>query len=123
MNDARPVGDSDLLDVRVVRKAFRSASGERADVLRDVPALAEAVPGYAAYIWDALAGPTGMPAETVALLNREINAVLTDPAIKARMLALGAEPMVMSVAQAAAFVADETVKWGKVIRDAGIKAE
>jgi tripartite-type tricarboxylate transporter receptor subunit TctC len=104
-------------------RALGVTSPERADVLPDVPALAEAVPGYAAYIWDALAGPTGMPPEVVALLNREINAVLTDPAIKTKMLAVGAEPMVMSPDQAAAFVADETMKWGKVIRDAGIKAE
>jgi tripartite-type tricarboxylate transporter receptor subunit TctC len=104
-------------------RALGVTSPERAGVLPDVPALAEAVPGYAAYIWDALAGPKGMPPETVALLNREINAVLTDPAIKSRMLAVGAEPMVMSADQAAAFVAGETVKWSKVIRDAGIKAE
>jgi tripartite-type tricarboxylate transporter receptor subunit TctC len=86
-------------------------------------ALAEVLPGYAAYIWDALAGPKGMPPETVMLLNREINAVLTDTAIKSRLVALGAEPMVLSAEQSNAFVADETMKWGKVIRDAGIKVE
>jgi tripartite-type tricarboxylate transporter receptor subunit TctC len=104
-------------------RALGVTSAERADVLRDVPALAEAVPGYAAYIWDALAAPRGTPAEIVEMLNREINAVLTDPAIRARLIALGAEPLVMSAAQSAAFVADETAKWGKVIRSAGIKAE
>ena len=98
-------------------------SPERSGVLPDVPALAEALPGYAAYIWDALAGPKGMPPETVAVLNRAINAVLTDPPIKSRLVALGAEPMVLSVAQSNAFVADETLKWGKVIRAAGIKVE
>jgi tripartite-type tricarboxylate transporter receptor subunit TctC len=98
-------------------------SAERADVLRDVPALAEAVPGYSAYIWDALAAPRDTPAEIVETLNREINAVLADPTVRGRLIALGAEPMVMSVAQSAAFVADETAKWGKVIRSAGIKAE
>jgi tripartite-type tricarboxylate transporter receptor subunit TctC len=96
---------------------------ERADVLRDVPALAEAVPGYAAYIWDALAVPQGTPAQIVATLNREVNAVLADPAVRTRLIALGADPMVLSVADAAKFVADETAKWGKVIRTAGIKAE
>jgi tripartite-type tricarboxylate transporter receptor subunit TctC len=104
-------------------RALGVTSQDRADVVRDVPAIAEAVPGYAAYIWDALAAPKGTPAEVVATLNREINAVLADPAIRARLIALGAEPMVLSAAQSAAFVADETVKWGKVIRDAGIKAE
>jgi tripartite-type tricarboxylate transporter receptor subunit TctC len=96
---------------------------ERAGVLPDVPALAEAVPGYAAYIWDALAVPKGTPAEIVATLNREVNAVLADPAIRGRLLALGADPMVLSVADATKFVADETAKWGKVIRTAGMKAE
>jgi tripartite-type tricarboxylate transporter receptor subunit TctC len=98
-------------------------SEARADVLRDVPALAEAVPGYAAYIWDALAAPRDTPAEVVATLNREINAVLAEPALRARLIALGANPMIMSAADAAKFVADETAKWGKVIRNAGIKAE
>jgi tripartite-type tricarboxylate transporter receptor subunit TctC len=82
-------------------RALGVTSERRADVLRDVPALAEAVPGYAAYIWDALA----------------------DPAMRARLIALGADPMIMSAADSAKFVADETAKWGKVIRTAGIKAE
>jgi tripartite-type tricarboxylate transporter receptor subunit TctC len=104
-------------------RALGVTSPERSGVLPDVPALAEVLPGYAAYIWDALAGPKGMPPETVMLLNREINAVLTDTAIKSRLVALGAEPMVLSAEQSNAFVADETMKWGKVIRDAGIKVE
>jgi tripartite-type tricarboxylate transporter receptor subunit TctC len=104
-------------------RALGVTSADRAGVLRDVPTIAEAVPGYSAYIWDALAGPKGMPAETIAVLNREINAVLADPAVKGRLIALGAEPLTMSPEQASAFVADETRKWGKVIRDAGIKVE
>jgi tripartite-type tricarboxylate transporter receptor subunit TctC len=98
-------------------------SETRADVLRDVPALAEAVPGYAAYIWDALAAPKDTPRDVVATLNREINAVLADPTVRGRLIALGADPLVMPAADAAKFVADETAKWGKVIRNAGIKAE
>jgi tripartite-type tricarboxylate transporter receptor subunit TctC len=104
-------------------RALGVTSTERSTVLPDVPALAEDLPGYAAYIWDALAGPKGMPPATVAVLNREINAVLADPVIKSRLVALGAEPMVLSVDQSNAFVADETTKWGKVIRDAGIKVD
>ncbi len=104
-------------------RALGVTSEGRADVLRDVPALAEAVPGYAAYIWDAIAAPKDTPADVVATLNREINAVLADPAMRARLIALGAEPMIMSAADAAKFVGDETAKWGKVIRTAGIKAE
>jgi tripartite-type tricarboxylate transporter receptor subunit TctC len=104
-------------------RALGVTSEQRADVLRDVPALAEAVPGYAAYIWDAIAAPKDTPAEVVATLNREINAVLADPAVRSRLIALGADPMIMSAADSAKFVADETAKWGKVIRNAGIKAE
>jgi tripartite-type tricarboxylate transporter receptor subunit TctC len=104
-------------------RALGVTSEQRADVLRDVPALAEAVPGYAAYIWDAIAAPKDTPAEVVAMLNREINAVLADPAVRSRLIALGADPMIMSVADSAKFVADETAKWSKVIRNAGIKAE
>jgi tripartite-type tricarboxylate transporter receptor subunit TctC len=104
-------------------RALGVTSEQRADVLRDVPALAEAVPGYAAYIWDAIAAPKDTPAEVVAMLNREINAVLADPAVRSRLIALGADPMIMSAADSAKFVADETAKWSKVIRNAGIKAE
>jgi tripartite-type tricarboxylate transporter receptor subunit TctC len=104
-------------------RALGVTSEQRADVLRDVPALAEAVPGYAAYIWDAIAAPKDAPAEVVATLNREINAVLADPAVRSRLIALGADPMIMSAADSAKFVADETAKWSKVIRNAGIKAE
>jgi len=94
-------------------RALGVTSAQRADVLRDVPTIAETVPGYEAYT----------PAEIVATLNRAINAVLADPPLRARLIALGADPLVMSVPEAAKFVADETTKWGKVIRDAGIKAE
>jgi tripartite-type tricarboxylate transporter receptor subunit TctC len=104
-------------------RALGVTSEGRADVLPDVPAIAETVPGYAAYIWDALAAPKDTPAEIVATLNREINAVLADPAVRGRLIALGADPLVMSVADAQKFLADETAKWGKVIRAAGIKAE
>jgi tripartite-type tricarboxylate transporter receptor subunit TctC len=104
-------------------RALGVTSEKRADVLPDVPAIAETVPGYAAYIWDALAAPKDTPAEIVATLNREVNAVLADPAVRGRLIALGADPLVMSAADAATFLADETVKWGKVIRSAGIKAE
>src|SRR5579883_193725 len=104
-------------------RALGVTSADRAGVLRDVPTIAEALPGYSAYIWDALAGPKGMPADIVAVLNRETNAVLADPAVTDKLVALGAEPMVMSVEQSGAFVADETAKWAKVIRSAGIKLE
>jgi len=104
-------------------RALGVTSAQRADVLRDVPTIAETVPGYAAYIWDGIAAPKDTPAEIVATLNRAINAVLADPPLRARLIALGADPLVMSVPEAAKFVADETTKWGKVIRDAGIKAE
>jgi tripartite-type tricarboxylate transporter receptor subunit TctC len=104
-------------------RALGVTSENRSDVLRDVPAIAEFVPGFAAYIWAALAVPKGTPREIAVTLNREINAVLADPAFMARLATLGAEPLIMSAAQSADFVAAQTEKWGKLIRSAGIKAE
>lgn len=84
-------------------------------------ALGEFVPGYEAYVWDAIGAPRGTPAEIISRLNGTINASLADPEMQARFAALGAEPMIMTPAGFGKFVADETDKWGKVIRAANIK--
>ena len=101
-------------------RALAVSTARRTPVLPDVPALAETLPGYEASFWGGFAAPVGTPVPIIATLNREINAVLADSAIRARLIALGAEPLVMSPQQSAAFVADETAKWGEVIRNAGI---
>jgi tripartite-type tricarboxylate transporter receptor subunit TctC len=95
----------------------------RSDVLPDVPTAAEFVPGYDAYVWDAMGAPAKTPPEIIDKLNKEINAVLTDPAMKARLADLGAEPMLMTPAEFGKYIADETEKWGKVVKFAHIKPE
>jgi tripartite-type tricarboxylate transporter receptor subunit TctC len=81
------------------------------------------VPGYEAVVWDGIGAPARTPPDIIAKLNKEINAVLGDPAIKQRMADLGSEPMIMSAAEFGAFEKAEAEKWGKVVKTAGIKAE
>jgi tripartite-type tricarboxylate transporter receptor subunit TctC len=95
----------------------------RAQALPDVPTVAEFLPGYEASSWYGIGAPKNTPPELIEKLNSEINAALADPAIKARFIDLGAEPMAMSPAGFSKFLADETEKWGKVVRVANIKVE
>jgi tripartite-type tricarboxylate transporter receptor subunit TctC len=81
------------------------------------------VPGYEASYWTGLAAPKNTPAEIVERLNREVNAALADAAIKARLKALDASAMPGSPADFGKLIADDTTRWGKVIRNAGIKVE
>jgi tripartite-type tricarboxylate transporter receptor subunit TctC len=97
-------------------------TGIRLEVLPDVPTVSEFVPGYEASGWNGLGAPKGTSAEIVEKLNNEINTALTDPKIKARLADLGAVAMSMTPTEFGKFVADETEKWGKVIRAANIKA-
>ncbi|MGA8612418.1 MAG: tripartite tricarboxylate transporter substrate binding protein [Xanthobacteraceae bacterium] len=96
---------------------------KRSPSLPDVPTAAEFVPGYEAIVWDGMGAPKNTPADIIDKLNKEINAVLVDPATKARFADLGSEPMVMTPAEFGNFVAAETQKWGKVVKSAGIKPE
>jgi tripartite-type tricarboxylate transporter receptor subunit TctC len=91
--------------------------------LPGVPTVAEFVPGYEASFWTGVAGPKGTPAEVVDKVNKSVNAALADPQLKARFAEWGATALTGSPADFAKFVADETAKWGKVIRTANIKAE
>jgi tripartite-type tricarboxylate transporter receptor subunit TctC len=81
------------------------------------------VPGYEASTWSGVGAPKATPAEIVDKLNREINAGLADPKIKARLADLGSTPLVGSPADFGKFIADETDKWGKVVKFVGIKAD
>jgi tripartite-type tricarboxylate transporter receptor subunit TctC len=91
--------------------------------LPDIPTVTEFVPGYEASTWFGLGAPKATPAAIVEPLNREINAVLADPRMKARLADLGGAPLTSSPAEFAQFIAEETEKWGKVVKFAGIKAE
>ena len=91
--------------------------------LPGVPTAAETVPGYNAYVWDAMGAPAKTPPEIIDKLNKSINAVLAEPAIKARFTELGAEAMIMTPAEFGKYMAEETEKWGKVVKFAHIKAD
>jgi tripartite-type tricarboxylate transporter receptor subunit TctC len=104
-------------------RALGVTSAKRSPLLPDVPSIGEFVPGYDAAGWFGLAAPKGTPTEIVDILSKEVAAGLADPGLKARMADLGAEPMPMTSAQFAKLMADETVKWGKVIQEANIRIE
>jgi tripartite-type tricarboxylate transporter receptor subunit TctC len=97
-------------------------SATRSHVMPDVPALAEVVPGYEADAVQGLGAPAHTPAEIVDKLNREVNAGLADPKLKARFSDLGATVFPVSPAEFRKFMAEETEKWAKVIRFSGAKA-
>jgi tripartite-type tricarboxylate transporter receptor subunit TctC len=81
------------------------------------------MPGYEAVIWYGIVAPKGTPPEVVDTLNTAVNAVLTDPQLKAQLAALGGEPMPMTPAQFGKLIADETEKWAKVVKFSGAKAD
>src|SRR5215468_3350746 len=104
-------------------RALAVTTATRSDVLPDVPTLGEFVPGYEASQWYGVGAPKDTPAEVIDELNNEINAIAADPLIKARLAGLGVDPMSMTSAAFGKFIADETEKWGNVIRALNIKAE
>jgi len=104
-------------------RALAVTSATRSNALPDVPAVAEFVPGYEAYVWDGIGAPKNTPAEIIDKLNKAINISLADPDMKVRLSNLGAEPMLMTPGEFGKFIADEIEKWAKVIRAANIKAE
>jgi tripartite-type tricarboxylate transporter receptor subunit TctC len=103
-------------------RALAVTTAARSEMLPDVPTIGEFVPGYEASTWSGVGAPTATPAEIVEKLNKETNAALVDPKMKARLLNLGGTPMPMTPADFGKLIADETGKWGKVIRAANIKA-
>jgi len=104
-------------------RALAVTTAMRAEALPDIPTFAEFVPGYEARFWYGVGAPKATPAEIVAKLNTEINAGLADPKLKARLADLGGAVLALSPVDFEKLIADETEKWGKVIRAANIKAE
>jgi len=104
-------------------RALAVTTKTRLDALPDLPTAAEFVPGYEALGWYGIGAPKATPADIVAKLNGALNAALAEAPAKARLADLGVEPMRMTPQEFAQFITDEDKKWGKVIRDAGIKLD
>jgi tripartite-type tricarboxylate transporter receptor subunit TctC len=95
----------------------------RTEALPDVPALAEFVPGFEASGWYGISAPAGTPAEIIDTLNKQMNAGLADPSLKAKLIAIGVAPKPMTPAEFGKFITAEIDKWAKVVTFADIKAE
>jgi tripartite-type tricarboxylate transporter receptor subunit TctC len=91
------------------------------EALPGIPPIAQFVPGYEANIWHGIAAPKGTPDDIVATINTTVNAILAEPAIKAKLANLGAEPMPFTPADYRKFVAAEIEKWSKVVKFAGMR--
>jgi tripartite-type tricarboxylate transporter receptor subunit TctC len=104
-------------------RALAVTSATRQEALPDIPTVGEFLPGYEARGWYGVVVPKGAPREIVEKLNKEINAALADPNMKKRLTDLGCAVFAGSPADFGKFIADETEKWGKVVKFAGIKAE
>jgi tripartite-type tricarboxylate transporter receptor subunit TctC len=95
----------------------------RAEVLPELPVVADFVPGYEASQWYGIGAPKNTPVAIVERLNKEINAALADPGMRARLADLGGEPLAGTPADFRKLIAAETEKWGKVVRAANLKPE
>jgi tripartite-type tricarboxylate transporter receptor subunit TctC len=104
-------------------RALAVTTATRWEGLPDIPTVGDFVPGYEASVVLGLGVPMKTPAEIIDKLNKEINAGLADPNIKARLADLGGTVLALSPADFGKFIVDETEKWGNVIRDLNIKAD
>ncbi len=104
-------------------RALAVTTATRSEALPDVPTVGDFVAGFEASTWQGIGAPKNTPAEIVDRLNKEINAALADPKIKARFADLGSVPMPMSPTDFEKLIVAETEKWGKVIRAANIKLQ
>jgi tripartite-type tricarboxylate transporter receptor subunit TctC len=104
-------------------RALGVTTKERVASIPDVPTIGETVPGYEVSVWFGISGPKGMPGEIVGKLNAAVNAALANPKLKERFHDLGGEVMPMSSAEFGKLIADETAKWAKVVKSAGLKVE
>jgi tripartite-type tricarboxylate transporter receptor subunit TctC len=102
-------------------RAIAVTTATRSKALPDAPPVSDFVPGYEVIAWFGVGAPTNTPAEIVDKLNKEINAALADPKMKARISDMGAAPFISSPADFGKLMADEVEKWAKVIRFAGLK--
>ena len=104
-------------------RALAVTTATRSDEMPDIPTVGEFVLGYEASAWFGVGAPKNTPSQIIDKLNEAINAGLADPKIKARLADLGGTPLVGSPAEFGKLIADETEKWGKVVKFTGIKAD
>jgi len=104
-------------------RALAMAGKTRSDILPELPTVGDTVPGYEANSWGGVGVPRGTPAEIIARLNREVNAGLANPTVKARLADVATTPLFFAPAEFGAYMATETDKWAKVVKFAGIKPE
>ena len=104
-------------------RALAVTTATRSEALPDIPTVGEFVPSYEASVWFGLGAPNGTPAEIIDKLNQETNAALADPKIKGRLAESGGKALAGSPADFGKLIADETEKWGNVIRALNIKTE
>ena len=104
-------------------RALAVTTATRQALLPDIPTVAEFVPGYEASAWYGIGAPKNTPAEIIGKLNEEINAVLADPEMIARLAEIGVVPMPMTPVEFGKLVNDETEKWGKVVKVANVKPD
>ena len=125
--DAQVMFDTISTSIEHIRggklRALAVTSMTRSDLLRDIPTISEFVPGYEATGWLGLGAPKNSPAEIIDRLNKETNAALAEPSLRVRLAAVGYLAFAGSRADFSRLIADETEKWGKVIRAANIKPE
>lgn len=104
-------------------RALAVTTATRAQVLPDVPPAGDFVPGYETSQWYGMCAPGKTPVEIITTLNKEINAAIADPGMKARLAAIGGEPLPGTPAEFGKLIAEETEKWAKVVQAAGLKPE
>jgi tripartite-type tricarboxylate transporter receptor subunit TctC len=121
------VFDTTLASIEYIRagrlRPLAVTTATRFEALPDVPTVGDSLPGYEASGWYGVGAPKNTPAEIVDKLNKEINAALADPKMKAQLADLGGTVLALSPAEFGKLIVEETEKWGKVIRAANIKAE
>jgi tripartite-type tricarboxylate transporter receptor subunit TctC len=104
-------------------RALAVTTAMRSETLPDLPTMDSLLPGYEASVWYGIGAPKNTPAEIVAKLNTEVNAALADPKLKARLVDVGGTVLAGSSGDFGKFIADETEKWGNVVKFVGIKAD
>jgi tripartite-type tricarboxylate transporter receptor subunit TctC len=104
-------------------KLFGVGTAARLAALPDVPTIAETLPGFSSLAWFAIVAPARTPQNIVEQISSDVGHALGDPGVQKRMAELSAEPMQTTSASMAKFMAEDAERWGKVIKDAGVKLE